>query len=111
MLYVFRALSMWRRWRNTVLDPFSRTPERRDELALIDLYEQYADHVVAELGDTNLDACVKLLELPDRIRGYGHVRQHSMQPAREEGARLVEAISHAGAAPATGRSDLSRSSV
>ena len=92
MIHAFRLLSKARRWRNTILDPFARSNERREELALIERYEGYVEHVVAQLHDSNADACVQLLELPERIRGYGHVRMKSMTRAYEEGDRLVKHI-------------------
>ena len=48
--------------------------ERRQERQIRDDYEQLLDRLAAELSDANYAVAVQLAEVPERIRGYGHVK-------------------------------------
>src|SRR5262249_28582852 len=75
MLRAFAVLARLRRLRGTWLDPFGYTAERRVERRLIAEYRALIDDVAARLSPANHTVAVALAELPDRIRGFGHVKR------------------------------------
>jgi indolepyruvate ferredoxin oxidoreductase len=82
-------LAHGRRLRGTRLDPFGRSAERRMERALA---ERYADMIAAllpRLTNDNLSNAVELARLPERIRGFGHVKLASLRVALADEARLI----------------------
>jgi indolepyruvate ferredoxin oxidoreductase len=91
MMTAFRALAALRALRGTSLDLFGRTPERREERALISEFEVLARELIAGLSADNHAIAIALLSLPEKIRGYGHVKTESILKARAEQARLMEA--------------------
>jgi indolepyruvate ferredoxin oxidoreductase len=86
ILPVFRLLAGLKGLRGTAFDLFGRTEERRMERKLRDDYEQLIARFDSELTPGNYDAAVALAELPERIRGYGHVKERHLAeiaPLRE----------------------------
>jgi indolepyruvate ferredoxin oxidoreductase len=92
MLKAFGVLSKFRFLRGTALDPFARTEERRAERALIGEYEAMIDEVLAHLSAKTLPVAVQLAELPDSIRGFGHIKERSMREAAAQRAKLLERL-------------------
>ena len=82
ILKAFKLLAMTRRIRNTWLDPFARTHERKTELAWLHEYEQVLDVVASGLEAHKLPLAVKLCELPESVRGYGKVKARYLENAR-----------------------------
>ena len=92
MMLVFRVLAALRFLRNTPLDPFARTAERRSEQALIAEYEATIAEILDRLSPATLATAVALAALPERIRGFGHVKERSMRLAEAERERLLERL-------------------
>ena len=90
MTSVFRLLASMRRVRNTILDPFRYTQERKLDLALIANFEAVADEVMRGLNRQNLPTALALLKLPLTVRGFGHVKAAKWREAEQEQARLLE---------------------
>jgi len=82
ILKAFKLLAMTRRIRNTWLDPFARTHERKTELAWLHEYEQVLDVVASGLEAHKVPLAVKLCELPESVRGYGKVKARYLENAR-----------------------------
>ena len=78
----FRWLARLKGLRGTLLDPFGRTDERRSERALIQEYCACLDEVLSGLNADNHALAVELARWPEKIRGYGHVRERHLQAAR-----------------------------
>ncbi len=68
--------------RGTWADPFGYTEERREERQLIADYEKLLDNILPRLTAENYQIAVALAEVPDMIRGYGHVKLENLQKAR-----------------------------
>ncbi len=94
----FRLLAKLRRYRGTWLDFFGRTEERKQERQLIADYEALVDKVLGALSPGNHQIAVALLSLPEKIRGYGHVKEAAIAKAKQEEAQLLARLS-GGAAP------------
>ena len=89
MMRVFSVLSKLRRLRGTMLDPFGYTEERRRERRLIERYEQVVSSCIDGLDHTNHAIAVEIASLPDRIRGFGHVKARSIEEAERREAELL----------------------
>jgi indolepyruvate ferredoxin oxidoreductase len=90
VLRAFKVLARMRRLRGTALDVFGYTEERRTERALIGEYEQLVASVLDGMNDDNYALAVQLLALPEKIKGYGHVKEKNLAEARKEQAVLLE---------------------
>ena len=89
ILPVLRMLARLRRLRGTPFDPFGRTEERRTERRLIDDYERTIDELLGTLDIGRLPVAVQLARLPDRIRGYGHVKAKQLEQAMRDREELL----------------------
>ncbi|MBR1223151.1 indolepyruvate ferredoxin oxidoreductase family protein [Bradyrhizobium sp. U87765 SZCCT0131] len=78
---LFRVLAMLRGLRGTPLDIFGYSAERRMERDLITSYESDVDETLARLSPQTLATAIELLSLPDRIRGYGPVKDKAVTEA------------------------------
>jgi len=89
--WVFRALAPLKVLRGTPFDPFGYTAERRTERALVGEYLQRIEALLSGpsgLSAGTLDHAVAVAEVPQQIRGYGHVKLASLVTARAQWARL-----------------------
>jgi indolepyruvate ferredoxin oxidoreductase len=85
--WMLRAMGMLARMkylRGTSFDPFGRTEERRTERRLIDEYEQTLRELLPDLDVGKLPAAVQLARLPEKIRGFGHVKEGRLAAANRE---------------------------
>jgi indolepyruvate ferredoxin oxidoreductase len=89
MLRAFRVLAYGRRLRGTPFDLFGRTAERKMERQLIADYEKLLAEVLETLSPANLATAVALASIPEKIRGYGHVKERHLQGAKQEEADLL----------------------
>ncbi len=92
ILSAFAVLAPFKMLRGTPLDPFGRSDERRAERALIGQYETDIAEILAGLSPANLAASVALAAIPERIRGFGHIKERAMRLAAEERVRLLERL-------------------
>ncbi len=99
MMRAFRVLARLKGLRGTKLDIFGYSAERKTERRLVADYEALIDEIVSSLKAGNHSAAVALASIPEKIRGYGHVKERHLQAAKAEEAMLREAFRN-GAAPA-----------
>jgi indolepyruvate ferredoxin oxidoreductase len=90
MMKGFSILSKLRFLRGTGLDLFAKTDERRKEVALIDEYEATITEIVQSLRVENHGLAVEIAQVPEHIRGYGHVKETHMVSAAVERANLLD---------------------
>jgi indolepyruvate ferredoxin oxidoreductase len=90
MLKAFGVLKWFKFLRGTPLDIFGYTADRRTERRLIADYEALLETVMAELTPANHPIAVALASLPEKIRGYGPVKQRHLDAAKAEEAALRE---------------------
>ena len=86
----FSLLARLRFLRGTALDVFGRTEERRIERRLIRDYETVLDEILPTLSRENHAIAVALAVLPERIRGFGHVKLRHLEEAAAEQGRLLD---------------------
>jgi indolepyruvate ferredoxin oxidoreductase len=89
MLRVFALLARFKWLRGTPFDPFGRTADRRLERSLIREYEALLAELLARLSPENHARAIELAALPERIRGFGHVKQHSAAEVKRREADLL----------------------
>ena len=88
MMTGFKLLAGLRFLRGTALDPFGRTEERQAERRLIGDYEAEVEGLLAALSPATLATAVAIASIPDKIRGFGHVKEKAMREAEAERERL-----------------------
>ena len=76
-----KVLQSFRGLRNTWLDPFRNNPERKLAREVLAAYEEDLAFLLAHAGrGLSASDAVALVSLPEKIRGYGHVRsEHAKQ--------------------------------
>ena len=90
LLPLFGILAKLKFLRGTGLDPFGRSVERRTERKLIGDYEAMLNEVLARLTPENHHLAVGLAAIPEKIRGFGHVKLRHLATARADEAALLE---------------------
>src|SRR5690606_2946328 len=70
MILGFRLLARLRFLRGTLFDPFGRLADRKLERQLITAYEDLVGKLLDGLRPETVDVAVKLLSLPEKMRGY-----------------------------------------
>jgi indolepyruvate ferredoxin oxidoreductase len=98
MLHLFRLLAKLKFLRATAFDPFGYSEERRTERQLIAGYEAMLGEVLANLTPANHAVAVGLAAIPEKIRGFGHVKMRHLAAAKADEAALLERF-RGGAAP------------
>jgi indolepyruvate ferredoxin oxidoreductase len=99
MLTAFGLLSKLKFLRGTALDPFGYTAERQAERQLLRDYETLLDELMAKLAPDNHNLAVGLAAIPEKIRGFGHVKQRHIAAAKADEATLLEQFRTGGGAP------------
>src|SRR5205809_70615 len=89
MMPVFRTLAKLRFLRGTPFDIFGYSPDRKLERDLIVGYEKDVATVLGLLSPLTHDTAVELLSLPDRIRGYGPVKEKAVQDSKARYPQLA----------------------
>lgn len=88
MLKAFGMLARLRFLRGTPLDVFGYSAERHQDRELIERYEEDIAYLLRELKPDNYRTALALAELPEHIRGYGHVREAAARQVREQAEQL-----------------------
>jgi len=78
--------------RGTLFDPFRHGAERKLEQALLAQYEQDLRTLLPRLNADNYTQVVAFAALPQKIRGFGHVKLANAQATASERERLLQAL-------------------
>lgn len=90
ILSIFKVLAKFKGLRGGIFDIFGYSSERKLERELINTYQLDIDIISSKNGDVNTDTALELLQLPEQIRGYGHVKQKSIENAAQKRIELIE---------------------
>jgi indolepyruvate ferredoxin oxidoreductase len=90
MLTLFRGLAKLKGLRGTPFDPFGYTAERRTERQLIADYEGLLAEILPKLTADNHHLAVGLAAIPEKIRGFGHVKARHLKAAKADEAALLD---------------------
>jgi indolepyruvate ferredoxin oxidoreductase len=99
MMSVFRVLAKFRFLRGTALDVLGYSADRKLERELITDYEKDVASVLSLLSQATHDTALELLSLPDRIRGYGPVKEKAVKDAKARHEQLVADLANPPPAP------------
>ncbi|MDQ8035369.1 MAG: hypothetical protein REJ50_25470, partial [Bordetella sp.] len=88
MLACLRVLARFKRLRGTPLDVFGYTQERRTERALLRDFESLIEAVLPRLTAANIALAAEIARLPEKIRGFGHVKDRNIDAYCKELAAL-----------------------
>ncbi|HEY7458027.1 MAG TPA: indolepyruvate ferredoxin oxidoreductase family protein [Xanthobacteraceae bacterium] len=89
MMGGFRVLARLKFLRGTPLDPFGYSAERRVERALIHDYEVLLTELIKGLTPQNHALAVALASIPEKIRGFGPIKERHLAAAKAEEAELL----------------------
>ncbi|HUG57812.1 MAG TPA: indolepyruvate ferredoxin oxidoreductase family protein, partial [Candidimonas sp.] len=89
VMSVFKILASLKGLRGTALDVFGKTQERQHERELVSEYFDLVKELAESLTEQNLAAAIELANLPDDIRGFGHVKEKNMLAAQERRGMLL----------------------
>jgi indolepyruvate ferredoxin oxidoreductase len=90
MMQLFRLLAKLKFLRGTAFDLFGYTAERRTERRLLEDYRTLLREIAGNLTPQNHHLAVALASIPEKIRGFGHVKQRHLAAAKAEEAMLLE---------------------
>jgi indolepyruvate ferredoxin oxidoreductase len=89
MMKAFSILAKLKGLRGTPLDIFGYSHERRTERRLIGDYERLVEEVIGRLAPDNHAIAVGLANIPQKIRGFGHIKEKNLEVANREEADLL----------------------
>jgi indolepyruvate ferredoxin oxidoreductase len=89
MATAFQVLRRFKGLRGTALDPFGRSAERRTERRLIADYDRTIRAMLPSLSHDNHALAKEIAEVPQSVRGYGHVKEKAVAAYE---ARLAELL-------------------
>ncbi|MFP6805875.1 MAG: indolepyruvate ferredoxin oxidoreductase family protein [Pseudomonadales bacterium] len=94
MLPVFRVLSKFSFLRGTAFDPFGFTADRKLERKLIMQYEEVVHKLMEQnqndtLQHSSIELMVKILSLPEKIRGFGYIKERNAALVEVECKQLL----------------------
>ena len=90
LMPALRLLAKLRRIRGSAVDPFGHTAERKLERQLARDYAAIVGELLATLAPDNRALAVAIAKVPERIRGYGHVKLANVTTARAKWNELLE---------------------
>jgi indolepyruvate ferredoxin oxidoreductase len=79
MIKAFSMLAKFKFLRGTPFDVFGHSEERKQERADIAQYEVLLDSVLEDVSDDNYEVAVEIARLPEKLRGYGHVKDRNRE--------------------------------
>jgi indolepyruvate ferredoxin oxidoreductase len=84
-----RVLAALRGLRGSTFDVFGKTAERRMERALIAEYESLVEELLGSLTVERQTLAEEVARVPEKIRGFGHVKERNVAAARAQWADLL----------------------
>jgi indolepyruvate ferredoxin oxidoreductase len=99
MMRAFDLLARFRFLRGTPFDPFGYSAERRTERRLIADYLARVDELIAALTPANYGLAVQIASIPEKIRGFGPVKERHLGAAKAEESALLAQFRAGEAAP------------
>ena len=76
---LFKILNKFKFLRNTFLNPFRYSTERKKERELIKKFENNLNYLLNKVNKTNYKKCLEILNLFNNVKGYGHVKMNNFK--------------------------------
>jgi indolepyruvate ferredoxin oxidoreductase len=93
MWQAFKLLAKCKQLRGGAFDVFGKTAERKMERQLIVDYRDMIESLLGQLNADNLATAVELANLPEQIRGFGHVKEKAVAGFRVQKEGLLRELS------------------
>lgn len=90
MLSALKIVSKFKGLRNTPLNPFGYSAERKEDKELLSQYESVLKQIISDLNEENKEIALEMAKVPEFIRGYGHVRTQNIEVAQGRWTTLDE---------------------
>ncbi|MGH6769007.1 MAG: indolepyruvate ferredoxin oxidoreductase family protein, partial [Xanthobacteraceae bacterium] len=90
MMKAFGLLAKLKGLRGTAFDIFGRSEERRTERKLIADYETVLEEILSGLTLESHHLAVGIAAIPEKIRGFGHVKARHLAAAKADEAALLD---------------------
>tara|TARA_R110002110_G_scaffold406421_1_gene626528 strand:+ start:374543 stop:378049 length:3507 start_codon:yes stop_codon:yes gene_type:complete len=90
MMKAFHGLAKLRFLRGSRLDVFGHTAERKQERADIEDYRQCLLSLLESLNEENYSDALALANLPEKLRGFGHVKDTNRELLAVRKAQLLQ---------------------
>jgi len=90
MRVCFKLLTGMKGLRNTLLDPFAYSAERKMALQLTAEFEGLLTEILPALDRQNLSVAVALAKLPLSVKGFGHVKARHYLNAQSQQQHLLQ---------------------
>jgi indolepyruvate ferredoxin oxidoreductase len=88
----FKVLKTFKFLRGSIIDPFAYIEERKQERKLIKQYIDDIGNMIEKLDGKNIAIMKEIANLPQEIRGYGHVKEKAMHKAQKTRQELFSKI-------------------
>jgi len=92
----FKVLKRLKFLRGTALDPVGHTDERKMERRLRDEYAATIRELLPKLTVENHALLVEIAEVPEQIRGFGHVKEQQVEKAEKLRTELLRRLAKPG---------------
>jgi indolepyruvate ferredoxin oxidoreductase len=90
MLKAMTVLARLRFLRGSVLDIFGYSAERKADREVLAQYRSMIDTLLNDLTTDRLTLATDIANLPDQLRGYGHIREQSLQEYESHRLQLLD---------------------
>jgi indolepyruvate ferredoxin oxidoreductase len=97
---LFKLMSKMKGLRGSAFDIFGYTEERKMERGLIEKYETTMEKLINSLDHDNHALAIEIACLPEKIRGYGYIKEDSVKAAHAELQDLMAKFENPVASPA-----------
>ncbi|MBT6275809.1 MAG: indolepyruvate ferredoxin oxidoreductase family protein [Chromatiales bacterium] len=92
ILTAMSFLASMRHLRGGTFDIFGYSDERRMERQLVEDYRAMVDTLVQRLNHDDYHRIVEIAQIPDQIRGFGHIKTRNVEIAKKREAKLFDAL-------------------
>jgi indolepyruvate ferredoxin oxidoreductase len=94
MFYAFKLIKNLKFLRGTIFDIFGMSQERRKERELISNFEKNMGYILNGLSSDNYQSAIEIAKLPQKIRGFGHVKEKNIKEFEKENSLLLANFTH-----------------
>lgn len=92
LLPTFKYLSKLKGLRGTKFDIFGYSQERKTERQLIEDYKQMLEKALPHLNESTYETVLELAKLPEKMRGFGHIKEANIKQAKEQENDLFDRL-------------------
>ena len=89
LLHLMKIIASLKFLRGTIFDPFGHLKERKNERKLIKNYHDRIIEITSKLKLSNYEIACQIASIPEKIRGFGHVKENNINTAKTLEASLV----------------------